>query len=283
MEIVKIKRITKLEHKHDRYDLTVSATNNFFANGILIHNTSVIFSNILTNIPTNWFKRKWRKYVLHKHEYDQKYNLIYSSRRVIKNQFVNPKQKDGGYYGDDVWGHWAKKVEGLIPKDYAIYGEIVGYTPNGLPIQKGYDYGCIPGESKLMVYRITKNGKELEIPEVIEFGKYLKEMLGAEIIEYPLFYEGTLKELYPQLDVNNHWHEDVLELLKKEKKFNMEKNEPMCKQKVPAEGICVRKANDPVSECFKLKTDAFRFMEAKMVDEGEADIEMTEGYSESYK
>ena len=42
MEKVKLKKITKLEKKLDRYDLTISSTGNFFANGILIHNTSWI-------------------------------------------------------------------------------------------------------------------------------------------------------------------------------------------------------------------------------------------------
>ena len=36
MEIVKINKITKLKEVYDRYDLTVSTTNNFFANGLLI-------------------------------------------------------------------------------------------------------------------------------------------------------------------------------------------------------------------------------------------------------
>lgn len=245
-----------------------------------LHGTSAIFSNIITNIPTNWLKRMWRKYILKTNEYDQKYNLIYSSRTVIKNQFINPNQKSGGYYGDDVWGHWAAKLDGFIPKGYNVYGEILGFTPNGSPIQKQYDYGCIPGESKLMVYRITNDGKELEVPEVIEFGKQLKEKLGDEIIEFPLLFEGTLQELYPDVDVQNHWHENVLEKMKNEKRFRMEQMEPMCKNKVPVEGIVVRKANDPVSEAFKLKTISFKMREAKQVDQGEVDIEMNEGYSE---
>ena len=246
-----------------------------------LHGTSAIFSNILTNIPTNWFKRMWRKYILHKPEYDQKFNLIYSSRTVIKNQFVNPNQKEGGFYGDDVWGYWAKKLEGLIPYNFTIYGEIVGFTPNGSPIQKGYDYGCKPCESKLMIYRVVENGKELEItPDVIDFGRLLKQHLGDEIINFPLWYHGTLKDLYPELDTTNHWHENVLENMKVDKRFNMEKDEPMCNNKVPVEGIVIRKSNDPVAEAWKLKCDKFRFWEDKLVEQGEVDIEMEEGYTE---
>lgn len=250
---------------------------------VKVHGTSAIFANILTNVPTNWFKRMWRKYVMHTDEYDKKYNLVYSSRTVIKNQYINKKQKPGGYYSDDVWGYWAKKLDGLIPQDCCIYCEIVGFTPNGSPIQKGYDYGCThvaEEKSKLMVYRATQNGKELEICDVIEIGKKLKESLGDCIMEFPLLYRGTLSNLYPEIDVRSHWHENVLENLKVEKRFCMEMDEPLCKTKVPREGFVLRKANDPVSEAWKLKTDRFKLREASQIDAGEVDIEMEEGYSQ---
>ena len=283
MEQVKIKSIKKLPYKLDRYDLTINSTHNFFANGILIHNTSAIFANILTNIPTNWFKRMWHK-LTGKNEYDQKYNLVYSSRTVIKNEFINPKQKAGGYYSDDIWGYWAEKLSGLIPQDYCIYGEIVGYTPNGTAIQKGYDYGCLPTDevkSKLMVYRITVNDQEMEISDVIAFGQYLKEHLGDIIIDFPLMYHGTLAELYPEISTTEHWHENVLEALKVEKKFLMEQMEPMCINKVPREGFVIRKANDPIKRAFKLKTTKFFEREAKQIDDGEVDIEMADSYTEN--
>ena len=251
---------------------------------VKVHGTSAIFANILTNIPTNWFKRMWRKYIRHVDEYDKKYNLVYSSRTVIKNEFINPKQKPGGYYSDDVWGYYAKKLDGLIPQDYCIYCEIAGFTPNGSPIQKGYDYGCshmAEEKSKLMVYRATKAGKELEISEVIEIGAMLKEKLGDIIMPFPLLYHGTLHDLYPNVDVQDHWHENVLENLKVEKRFCMEMDEPLCKTKVPREGFVLRKANDPVSEAWKLKTDRFKFREASQIDAGEVDIEIQEGYGET--
>ena len=248
-----------------------------------IHGTSICLGNILTNIPTNWFKRMWHK-LTGKNEYDQKYNIIYSSRNVIKNEFINPKQKAGGYYSDDVWGYWAEKIKDLIPQDYCVYGEIVGYTPNGTVIQKGYDYGCLPTDevkSKLMVYRVTQNDKELEISDVIAFGQYLKDHLGDIILDYPLMYHGTLAELYPEISTTEHWKENVLESLKVEKRFLMEEMEPMCINKVPREGFIIRKANDPIKRAFKLKTTKFFEREAKQIDAGEVDIEMADSYTEN--
>lgn len=248
---------------------------------VKVHGTSAIFANILTNIPTNWFKRIWRKLTKKGNIYDQKYNLVYSSRTIVKNQYINKNQRPGGYYSDDVWGYWANKLTGLVPEDYCIYCEIVGFTPNGSTIQNGYDYGCshvVEEKSKLMVYRATYNGVELEIPEVIKIGEKLKEKLGDCVMEYPLLYHGTLQDLYPDISPAEHWHENVLERLKLEKRFGMEEDEPMCKTKVPREGFVLRKANDPVSEAWKLKTDAFEFREAKQYDAGEADMEALEGY-----
>lgn len=249
---------------------------------VKVHGTSGIFANILTNLPTNWFKRMWRRFVTKTNEYDQGYNIVYSSRTVIKNQYINPKQNPGGYYSDDVWGYWAKKLNGLIPKDVCIYCEIAGFNPKGSSIQKGFDYGCDPNknESKLMVYRITKAGKEMEISDVVIFGAELKKQLGDCIMEFPLLYHGTLANLYPEIDVRDHWHENVLEALKNEKKFGMEENEPMCNNKVPREGFVIRKCNDPIAEAWKLKCDKFRFAEAKQMDAGNVDAEMEEGYVE---
>lgn len=247
-----------------------------------LHGSSVILANILTNVPTKWFKRMWRKYIKRTDEYEQKYNIVYSSRKEIRNEYINPDRSPEGYYSSDIWGYWAEKLKDLIPEGYCLYGEIVGFTPNGTHIQKGYDYGCDPcgdEKSKLMIYRVTVDGKELEIPDVIEVGKNLKRVLGDLIIEYPLLYEGTLKDLYPDVPVDDHWHETVLERLKVEKRFGMEEMEPMCKNSVPREGFVIRKANDPVSEAFKLKCDAFLFAERNRMDKGEVDVEMEEEYA----
>ena len=48
MKLVKIKSIKKLDKVYDRYDLTICSTNNFYANDILIHNTSHVIGNVLT-------------------------------------------------------------------------------------------------------------------------------------------------------------------------------------------------------------------------------------------
>lgn len=220
------------------------------------------------------------------------YDVVYSSRTVVKNKYYNEKVRPG-YYETDVWGEYYALIAKYIPEGYTIYGEIVGYV-GGLSqmIQKGYDYGCQPGENRLMIYRVSidDNGRkrELNISEVQDFSADLVKQMHADdnegatrIIPLPILYHGTLSELYPSLDTTYHWHENLLEAMKHDTEhFGMEQDEPLCRNKVPREGICLRIDNDPVNECFKLKTLRFLGKEAELMDKGEVDLEMQDGYEQ---
>lgn len=221
------------------------------------------------------------------HRFDTEYYNVYSSRTVIKNMYIN-KEVNSGFYSVDVWGEYNELLKGKVPHDVTIYGEIVGYlTDSEKMIQKGYDYGCSKGTNKLMIYRVNEKledgtHREYEISEVIEFIDNLVKTypeISERIMPFTFLYHGTLADLYPHIDKANHWNENILEALKMDKQmFGMELDEPLCKNKVPREGICVRIANDPVKECFKLKCLTFLGKEAKEIDKGEVDIEMMDNY-----
>lgn len=262
---------------------------------VKLHGTSAIFSNILCKKPLKLplYLRVFNKVVdavpflkpLRVTDTYEDYDFVYSSRSVIKNQYINPKAADGGFYKTDVWEDYYKLLNGKIPEDMTIYGEIFGYQPasHDKMIQKGYDYGCDPGTNKLMIYRITTNigdGKkfEWEVDEVREWTlHFMKENpdIADRLHPIDILYHGTLKKLYPDVDTEKHWTENVLLALKNDKEhFGMELNEPLCKNKVPREGIVIRIDHDPVVQAFKLKTDAYALKEAKDMDAGVVDIEM---------
>lgn len=264
------------------------------------HGTSTINANIPVKMPIklsfnqrfwNWCHKKAIKLVnwlANKTtlDYKEDYGNVYSSRGVIKNQFIN-KNVTSGFYGVDVWGVFNEILKPYIEKGMTIYGEICGYLPNSEEmIQKGYDYGCKKGESFYMPYRITtmqEDGtlKEWEVDEVYNWTlKLINEHseLNSVIKPIRLLYSGTLSELYPEISLQNHWHENVLQALKQDKSFYMEMNEPICKNKVPNEGIVLRIANDPINEAFKLKCDKFYAQERKSIDNGDVDIEMADAY-----
>lgn len=95
-----------------------------------------------------------------------KYDYLYASRTVIKNQFYN-KNVTPGFYGCDVWAEADKIVKPCLSKGMTAYYEIVGFLPNGGYIQKNYDYGCMPPKEgevytpekhfKVRIYRVNYN------------------------------------------------------------------------------------------------------------------------------
>ena len=253
---------------------------------VKMHGTSICLGNVLVKKPKqfkfklfNWLHSllpvKWQ--IL-----EPGYDIVYSSRTVIKNSDLNSTLQ-GGYYSKDVWGDYAKLLGPYIPEGMEIFGEIVGYvTDTHTPIQKGYDYKCLPGKNRLYIYRIRtkqENGthKEWELQDI---RTWLQTIVGAhsELVNkvdiVPLLYHGSLSHLYPEIPTNQHWHENMLAALKQESVFGMENLEPLCNNKTPREGIVLRIEGDPIAEAFKLKCIAFLEKEAKQVDKGEINLDV---------
>lgn len=263
-----------------------------------IHGTSLVTGKLHVKTPIRLpiAKRIWNKLVdttgiFKSHriiDYIIEYGNVTSSRTVIKNEYIN-KDVGSGYYSVDIWSEYGNLLYPYLDKGMTLYGEIVGYeTGSKKMIQKNYDYGCEKGENKIMPYRITttnKNGSkcEWEVLEVKEWTEKLIEThpeIADKIMVIDVLYYGTLADLYPNLSLTEHWHENVLEAMRNDTKhFGMERNEPLCKQRVPREGIVLRIIGDELNEAFKLKTESFRKRELKEIDAGEVDIEMVDTYA----
>lgn len=255
---------------------------------VKLHGTSIVIANIPTLLP-RWnglYARIFNHLPAFLQRTKRGYDVVYSSRNVIKNKYFRSKD-DQGSCDMDVWGEYYNLLKPYIPEGYTIYGEIVGYV-GGLAqmIQKGYDYGCAEGHNRLMIYRVSvedkENGKrrELNIPEVQEFITSLRSRMAAaeRLMDIPILYQGRIGNLYPEIADAPDWNARLLECFKADgDRFGMELNEPLCKGKVPREGICIRIMNDPLNECFKLKTLRFLGKEAELIDKGEVDIELLQG------
>lgn len=262
-----------------------------------LHGTSICIGklHVKTPIKLPFYKWIWNKFVdltglfkAHRiTDYVIDYGNVTASRTVIKNQYINENVSDG-YYGVDVWSEYGNLIYPFLSEGMIIYGEIIGYlTDSDKMIQKNYDYGCNKGENKLMIYRITTTNEdgtkhEWNVTEVKEWTEKLVKdhpEIADRIHVIDLLYHGTLADLYPNISYMDHWHENVLESLRNEKeRFNMEKNDPICKNKVPFEGIVLRIDNDEFAEAFKLKCAKFLSKEREEIDKGEVDIEMLDNY-----
>jgi len=111
-----------------------------------LHGTSAVFSNILVKRVLSRFERllKWFGISIQ----ENKYGNVYSSRNVIKD--VDGLQlSQGGFYSTDIWGIVNEEVKDKILQGVTIYGEIVGFLPEGKMIQEDYDYGLKPWSNSI--------------------------------------------------------------------------------------------------------------------------------------
>ena len=206
------------------------------------------------------------------------YDYLYASRSVIKNavETINP----GGYYNCDIWAEADKIIRPHLQKGMTIYYEIVGFLPTGSYIQKNYDYGCVPpeeGESfthekhfKVRVYRITMTNVDGYVHEFS--AKEVQEWCKANnLIPVTEYFYGYAKDLY-NIPVDDNWTDVFWDTMANDKNFYMEYNSPSCINKVPHEGLVIKK-EDMISRAWKLKCFAFLNGEQKELDAGIENIE----------
>ena len=264
---------------HPSDDVTIS---------VKVHGSSGIFGNVKCykrKEDCNWIQRVF--YWLYR---PKEYRLLYASRTKIRNEKIYDIPRDSHYfYGSDIWAPVRDLLGEHIEKGMIIYGEIVGYVESTTKmIQKGHDYGCVPGEWKFMPYRIVEvdrkgNRKEWNLKEVADWTDNLKAHLATShqyhgvkhLMTVPILYNGPFGYLYSDLNCDDeNWNLMLLEKMKNDKEIlGMECQEPLCKMKAPREGVVIRINDDPTPRAWKLKSMAHYDLERKSHDTGEQDIE----------
>ena len=235
------------------------------------HGTSGVWANVLVKRELNWFERLLKRFCGVKIAESQ-YGLVWSSRRVVKGVDGESKANAEHFYTSDIWGTVAKEIESRIPKGYTLYGEIVGFTPDGSPIQKGYHYGCGPNEHKLVIYRATITNADNKVLELS--WQQLKDFCakyGFEMVKE--LWHGRAADLCPGF-TGQPWHEAMVKFIE----ANWVKDE-MCfynNREVPAEGVVVKVDRLEEDEAYKLKSFRFLSYESAELDKGEADMETQE-------
>lgn len=239
-----------------------------------IHGTSGISAYVLCkkkptliNKIKSWFRNP-----------NIEYDYLYASRSVIKNatETTNP----GGYYSCNIWAEADKIIRPHLQKGMTIYYEIVGFLPIGKYIQKNYDYGCVSPEIgepfthekhfKVRVYRITITNVDGYVHEFS--AKEVQEWCKAnDLIPVTEYFYGYAKDLY-DIPVDDNWTDAFWDTMANDKNFYMECNSPSCVNKVPHEGLVIKK-EDMRSRAWKLKCFAFLNGEQKELDAGIENIE----------
>lgn len=201
---------------------------------------------------------------------DTHYDLVYSSRAVVKNKYNDSDKRHDHYYGVDVWGIVAERYKDSVKNGITLYGELIGFTPSGAFVQKGYDYGLEAPNCDMVVYRITYTNPSGDVFEfnAKQISDYCR-MMGLKRAE--LFYHGPAKQMFPEIPADDirTWQDGFLAKLCEK---YLEKDCHICKNKVPAEGVVLVKEGPEFSP-YKLKSFEFLARETKELDTGEVNIE----------
>lgn len=229
-----------------------------------LHGTSFVVGKVLCNRSLKWYEKILKKVGV-KIETSY-YDTIYASRKVVKNAY-DEGYEPNHFYGYDLWEDIAKSLEEKLTPGVTLYGEAVGYTKDGGYIQKPYDYGCTPGEFKTYIYRITFTNP---IGKVFEFStQQVREYCLNHGLNYvPELYYGRADGLTSHFNPSSS-KEELLEELSY---LYLEKDCYMCRCKVPAEGIVIRREVFDI-EAYKLKSFKFLEFETKQLDTGETGLE----------
>jgi hypothetical protein len=271
----KVARETKLIDNQFRFHIDTSPlkkyAENIHPNDLIsitkkLHGTSFVVSKVLCKKPLRWYEKFLKR--LGVNIVDTHYDLVYSSRKVIKNSDLEKTQNH--FYSYDVWGDIAKSLEENLTAGITLYGEAVGYLKTGAYIQNGYDYGCEPGKFDTYIYRITFTNPE---GKVFEFStQQVKEYchkFGMKPV--PELYYGRATDLF-EIVVDDNWASNFVQKLSE---VYLELDCDMCVNQVPAEGICIRREVFDI-DVYKHKSFRFFEWETKQLDSDEVDIETQE-------
>lgn len=248
------------------------------------HGTSFVVGNVQVKRFLSWFEKLVKRFGVKVEE--TMYDIVYSSRKIIKNGYLNPTSGEG-FYGEDIWGVVAKEVGHLIPKNWTLYGEVLGYLESGAGIQGKYDYGCKVGEHKFYVYKISVVNTDGNV--IFLTDKQIQEWCDKVGLLYSdtFIYYGQARNYFDysegfgenveltykdNLSYTNvaEWRNQFLNHLEI---LHNEKDCYMCTNKVPEEGIIVRVEKLEQYEAYKLKSKRFLLMESEEQEKEVSNIE----------
>nr|WP_296764027.1 RNA ligase family protein [Rhodococcus sp. (in: high G+C Gram-positive bacteria)] len=203
---------------------------------------------------------KFPKIRIARNEYDN----VYGSRKVIKDA-NNPNQAH--YYGTDLWSEYGKRLDGLLPDGFIVFGELIGWLPDGRPIQKGYTYDLPVGQAELYVYRVSQvnpQGVQTDLTwdQTVEFCR------NHGLSTTPELWRGKAGDLSVDYYLDVDYRVDL----------GYRQAIALSDPNTVDEGICIRKEG-LTPTILKAKSPIFFQHETKMIDADVEDIEAEAAYA----
>lgn len=214
-----------------------------------LHGTSVILGHTYVGKEFSRLQRLLSRFLNISTSREMGY--LASSRRVIKTKNTSANH----YYGSDIWSECLKRYEQQIPKNYLIYGEIIGWVGD-TPIQKGYTYNLPTGQWELYVYRvafINEDGMVVDLS--FESMQAFCNQQGFKVV--PLLEKATAKKI----------KKDYEKYLDKVYSTTYKNAVPLSDKDSVDEGIVIRRDDYPTPYNTKLKSPLFYEYETKNIED----------------
>ena len=195
---------------------------------------------------------------------EKEYGMIYSSRNVIKNKYIEIDLSKG-FYKEDIWKSIADEVYPKLDKGISVYGEVIGWVNEQSMIQTPYDYGILKGQRDFLVFRIDYTNQD---GEVISFShEQIQAYCKKKQLKTPeTYYYGKAKDLFDIPFDSPEWGKTFLKRLECE---YLDKVDPLCSTGLPMEGIVVSRQVPFEWEAYKLKDLKFLGLETQLLDNAE--------------
>lgn len=223
-----------------------------------LHGTLLRFSNIPVKRKMTLAEKMVSKLGVKVQQ--EEYDNVYGSNRVIKDA-NNDRQQH--FYDNDIWSETGKKFDDLVPENFVVYGELIGWTPDGSPIQKNYTYRLPHGTSEFYVYRVGIINSQGILTDLS--WDQVKEWCGDRGIHHvPELWRGRHDDFNPEEWLDTNYHKDL--------HGGYANAIPLDDTSPVDEGVCIR-VEGLAPYITKLKAPKFYAHETKMIDEEAVDME----------
>lgn len=223
-----------------------------------LHGTSVRIANTIVKRKLT-LRDKVAK-AMGAHIAETEFDYVYGSRRVIKD-VNNPDHQH--FYDSDIWTDAGQKIHDSIPENFILYGELIGYTPNGALIQDRYAYDLDPGQNDLYIYRVAMVSNQGMLVDLA--WDLVKEFCRDRGIKHvPELWRGQHMNFNAEDWLNKNFH--------KELHGGYPQAVPLADDSPCDEGVCVR-VDGIAPYILKAKSPDFLQMESENLDKGVIDTE----------
>ena len=223
-----------------------------------LHGTSVRIANTIVKRKLT-LRDKIAK-AMGAHIAETEFDYVYGSRRVIKD-VNNPDHQH--FYDSDIWTDAGQKIHDSIPENFILYGELIGYTPNGALIQDRYAYDLDPGQNDLYIYRVAMVSNQGMLVDLA--WDLVKEFCRDRGIKHvPELWRGQHMNFNAEDWLNKNFH--------KELHGGYPQAVPLADDSPCDEGVCVR-IDGIAPYILKAKSPDFLQMESENLDKGVIDTE----------